>query len=316
MAVRLEDREFEAMAGLSDHAFRLYVTLRRHMDFGSGLVGGPRRRISLQSLREELYVEPGRGIQGSGAPTKSKVRRTLQALERAGLVVDCSDGRNLVFELRLASSDSSAPKKTDTNPTQTRHRHSDTEGDTEADTLETAQQRDSQGEADTETGMEADTNPTRPYPPEPDTPPGPVSGEPPTPARAPAREAEPTETPATVQGWVELLVNRIGYHPNQAWSPKAVPVYRRWMEAGVTAADVMDCAQTVQARKGTLPPPTYLADMAVEMRRDKEAAAERGDDANTGGTHGPREQGSRPQSAFDRVMAGAEAARRGGQFDE
>src|SRR5690606_1144813 len=79
----------------------------------SGIVG-VKRRISYQSISEELYVEPHQGIKG-GSPTVNELRRAIQWLERAGLVTRDSASnkgqKQLVFQLVYASRDQSVRNK-------------------------------------------------------------------------------------------------------------------------------------------------------------------------------------------------------------
>jgi len=103
--------EWEALEGQPPAAFKLYCVLRRCMDYASG-VTGVMRGISWQGLREELFIEPGPGIEGAGTPSKARVRRLAERLERAGLIAKRDHGpRKLVFFLPLATSDLSASKQ-------------------------------------------------------------------------------------------------------------------------------------------------------------------------------------------------------------
>lgn len=122
MAIRLEDAELAALSGQRPELWQLYIVLRTLMDYHSGFVGHT-RRISWRALQEALYVEPGQGLEGTGTPTKAKVRRLAEGLERAGLVCNRSALKQLVFFLPLAITDQSAPNKPGTNPAQTRHTH-------------------------------------------------------------------------------------------------------------------------------------------------------------------------------------------------
>src|SRR5690606_40713595 len=84
-AFQINDDEREALRGLPMLAREVYVFgIRPFMDYASGIVG-VKRRISYQSISEELYVEPHQGIKG-GSPTVNELRRAIQWLERAGLV--------------------------------------------------------------------------------------------------------------------------------------------------------------------------------------------------------------------------------------
>ncbi|NEV63998.1 hypothetical protein [Thiorhodococcus minor] len=122
MAIRLEDAELAALTGQRPELWQLYILLRTLMDYHTGLVGA-NRRISWRSLQEALYVEPGQGLEGTGTPTKAKIRRLAEGLARAGLLCNRSALKQLIFFLPLAATDQSAPNKPGTNPAQTRHTH-------------------------------------------------------------------------------------------------------------------------------------------------------------------------------------------------
>lgn len=115
--IYISARELQALAGLSDLQFRLYITARRFMDFSSGIVGRA-RGVSWQSFREELYQEPGPGVKG-GSPSKDQVRRAADALVRAGLIKFSShneQAQQLIFKCLLAETDHSDRKKAATKP--------------------------------------------------------------------------------------------------------------------------------------------------------------------------------------------------------
>lgn len=165
-AIKLNDAELEALAGLPSLALRIYVLgIRPHMDYSTGLVG-QKRRVSWQSLREAGYVEPHQGLTGTGTPSKMQVRRAVEWLIRTGLLVERTQGKRLVFYCPLAHADSSTQEKPDTNPTQTRH----SQPDTHPDTPETPSHGTSAGQL----GTDPDTNPAYPEKAKPDIPP--VSG--------------------------------------------------------------------------------------------------------------------------------------------
>lgn len=120
MHVHLNHEELGALEGQIPEIWQFYVVLKKFMDYRTGVVGVA-RGISWQSLTEELYVEPGQGLQGAGTPAKSKVRRLAERAVREALIEDRSEPRRLVFFLPLATADYSAQKKPGTNPAQTRH---------------------------------------------------------------------------------------------------------------------------------------------------------------------------------------------------
>jgi hypothetical protein len=116
------------------------------------------------------------------------------------------------------------------------------------------------------------------------------------------------------------MTNLAGYAHHQAWSRKAVPMYQRWIDAGVTVGDLRDCVASAWGQKGELPAPTYFDGMAVEMHREKEAPGGRVVPLSAGGpaggsNHGAGGQRNQPRSAVERVIDGAQRAKQRGEFD-
>ncbi|MBK1717291.1 hypothetical protein [Thiocystis violacea] len=124
MSIRLNDSELSRLTGQIADIWQFYLVLRKFMDYRTGLVG-IMRGISWQSLQEEMYVEPGQGLEKTGTPAKSKLRRLAQRMEKAGLVSNRAQPKKLIFFMCLATRDDSANNKPGTNPAQTRQTHPD-----------------------------------------------------------------------------------------------------------------------------------------------------------------------------------------------
>lgn len=107
-AISIVTAEWEALAGLPYLQVRLYLVLRWYMSVATRRVGEV-RGISLQSLCEEVYIEPAPGRSESGSPTKKAVRSALQQLEKHGLVRPCGNGEVLVFFLPKAGGGEARP---------------------------------------------------------------------------------------------------------------------------------------------------------------------------------------------------------------
>lgn len=108
--VGLNKTEKQALYGQTPFVKWMYEHgIREHMDYATGIVG-IERRISYQSLREEMFVEPEAGVSDSGTPTKNKIIRAIARLERLGLLKRI-DERPLVFECVLANRDKSVQKQ-------------------------------------------------------------------------------------------------------------------------------------------------------------------------------------------------------------
>ncbi len=117
MPMKIMELEQDALEGLPYfHRVLYYEGIRPYMDYATGIVG-QKRRISYQSLAEELYIEPHKGYQ-SGSPCKSKIRRGLKGLENAGLISKVEGECGLVFKCALATWDFSAQNKVGTQSAQ------------------------------------------------------------------------------------------------------------------------------------------------------------------------------------------------------
>ena len=109
---QLNDEEHCALRGLSYLQRCVYVFgLRPYMDFSTGLVGTHKRRVSYQSLREELYVNPVPGVSATGSPSKDQIRRAINGLERVGLIRIESTKRHLIAKCLLATKDNFSQKQ-------------------------------------------------------------------------------------------------------------------------------------------------------------------------------------------------------------
>lgn len=111
----INEYELSALAGQPYILTVLYLYLRSHMDYGTGIVGS-RRGISYQSIAESLYLEPEPGIK-SGSPHRSAIRRAIDRLERIKLLTRIGGKDNLVFRMPLAQTDKTVIKQADTKPT-------------------------------------------------------------------------------------------------------------------------------------------------------------------------------------------------------
>ncbi|RUR14035.1 hypothetical protein [Legionella septentrionalis] len=102
MDFMVNGEELEALYGLP-HAQQLaYLRgIRPYMDVKTGTVG-VKRRISLQSIAEQLYIEPHQGVKGEKY-SRAQVRRALSALERAGLISLQSEEKQLILKCNLAT---------------------------------------------------------------------------------------------------------------------------------------------------------------------------------------------------------------------
>lgn len=113
--LKIHHCELAALIGLPHLQQLLYLRgLRPFMDSTTSFVG-IKRRISYQSLSEELYIEPHQGIK-SGSPSKSQIRRALNGLEKAGLIKCQSSKTTLIYQCLLVAPNYSDQIKAVTKP--------------------------------------------------------------------------------------------------------------------------------------------------------------------------------------------------------
>ncbi len=112
----IKEEELGALYGLPHIQQLTYLRgIRPYMDVKTNLVG-IKRRISYQSIAEQLYIEPHPGIK-SVSFTKIQIRRAVVSLARAGLITVQSEGMQLILKCNLASPPYSVQNKVITKPT-------------------------------------------------------------------------------------------------------------------------------------------------------------------------------------------------------
>lgn len=113
----INSNELMALSGLP-HIQRLtYIMgIKPYMDHTNCIVG-IKRRISYQSISEQLYVEPHQGIK-SQSFSRDQVRRAVSGLARVGIIEVQSEGMQLILKCPLASRHCSVQNKAAINPPQ------------------------------------------------------------------------------------------------------------------------------------------------------------------------------------------------------
>ena len=102
MDFMVNSEELEALYGLPHTQQLAYLRgIRPYMDVKTGVVG-LKRRISLQSVAEELYIQPHQGVKGEKF-SRPQARRALSALERVGLITLQSEDLQLILKCNLAT---------------------------------------------------------------------------------------------------------------------------------------------------------------------------------------------------------------------
>ncbi|QDQ26717.1 hypothetical protein FNU76_10265 [Chitinimonas arctica] len=105
--------EWEALSGIPDLAFRVYISLRRRMNFKTGRVGIAPARLSWQALAEDCETE-GRQGRAFDKPSVDKLRYAVKQLLARGLLIDQKGSGSLVFLLPLARTVVVRSKEADT----------------------------------------------------------------------------------------------------------------------------------------------------------------------------------------------------------
>ena len=109
--------ELAALCGLPHIQQLAYLRgIRPYMDVKTGIVG-IKRGISYQSIAEQLYVEPHQGFKTETC-SRMQVRRSLSALEHAGLITSQSQRLKLILKCELATRGYSVQNKVDPKQTQ------------------------------------------------------------------------------------------------------------------------------------------------------------------------------------------------------
>lgn len=100
----INDDEWNALAGESPEAYKVYGGLRRVMDYQSGIVG-VKRRVNEQFFRDLLTVDPIPGRQALITVSRGKFRNIIKRLESIGLITPMRGVGPFVFKLNLATTD-------------------------------------------------------------------------------------------------------------------------------------------------------------------------------------------------------------------
>ena len=113
----VNSEELEAICGLPHIQQLAYLRgIRPYMDVKTGITG-IKRRISYQSIAEQLYIESHQGIK-SQSFSRDQVRRAVSGLVRAGMIEVQSEGMQLILKCVLATKPYSVQNKAAINPPQ------------------------------------------------------------------------------------------------------------------------------------------------------------------------------------------------------
>ena len=93
----MNGEELNALCGLSHIQQLAYLRgIRPYMDARNRTVG-IKRRISYQSIAEQLYIEPHQGVK-SQTFSRDQVRRAVAGLVRGGIIEVQSEGMQLILK--------------------------------------------------------------------------------------------------------------------------------------------------------------------------------------------------------------------------
>ncbi len=117
MDFSINQNELAALCGLPHIQQLAYLRgIRPYMDVKTGLVG-VKRRISYQSIAEQLYVEPHQGIK-SQSWSRDQIRRAVSGLARAGVIALQSEDHHLILKCQFTTLGYSVQNKAAINPPQ------------------------------------------------------------------------------------------------------------------------------------------------------------------------------------------------------
>lgn len=224
MITQWNDQEDDALQGLPLRTQVMYLRgLRRYMNFQTGIVGGPERRISLKMLGELCHEEINRQLQEM--PTKNAIRASIEQLKRAGLIERIPDEDYLIFFLKKADKSKSVQNNNDTTTTQQPHTHSNT--------VKTSNDKAFGVDSDTTTTQpQHSNNHTHQYTGNQDT----------TVLTILTREENfgslQQNNSSGAMFWAEYFVNNHGFLIHEAQTAKTIPMFSSWVDRGVQIADV------------------------------------------------------------------------------
>ena len=106
----IDDQEWALMRKVDHLARDLYLSLRRRMDFATGIVGVDGAAVSWWALREDTELEGRPGVRAC-KPSEQQLRRRVAQLEKVGLVEPIGNQLRLKFRLLAARKLSRDQKK-------------------------------------------------------------------------------------------------------------------------------------------------------------------------------------------------------------
>lgn len=115
-AIKINEKEFEALRYENGDVYKIYLMLRHEMDFESGIAGLPPKKLSEQAFKEFLSSAPTPGRhkklnKSSTEISRGYLRNILERLRKKELIVQRLEFGVFVFELILADRDETIQKR-------------------------------------------------------------------------------------------------------------------------------------------------------------------------------------------------------------
>ncbi|WP_425318785.1 hypothetical protein [Pseudomonas nitroreducens] len=307
-SILISDAEWMLLSGEPPELLKLYVALKRRMDFATG-VAGQKTLINEIVLREGYTVDPIPGRAAPKPPTREQGRSGVRRLEKIGALKVIGP---LVFEFPYARRDQSAQNSCNQAATKLQPEQQPSANQPEPNESGAFSVSDNQAA----TGLFLEQVPSSNL--------LPVSGKDHT---VPSARDE-FETPSTAGQWCQFFIRERRFQMHVVQTAKTMPLFSQWVERRITTSQVRTAMETAEAKLGAVPDtPLYyrnfLEQLLLETQRLSLAQEQR--DEHTTGQQGPsqgqagrsaaqrglpRRQG--PLSAVDRVaanIAANEAAR-------
>nr|WP_298165307.1 hypothetical protein [uncultured Pseudomonas sp.] len=244
-AVLINDVEWELLAGEPAELLKLYVALKRRMDFATGIAG---RKTLLNEivLREGFTIDPIPGRPKPKPVTREQYRSAVRRLEKLGAINVIGP---LVFEFPHARRDQSAHNSYNRATTKLQPEQQPAEKSPESSN--DAAFSDVKDGATT--GLFLEQVPSNNL--------LPVSGNYTVPL---PRESD--TAPATAGQWCQFFIRERRFQLHVVQTPKTMPLFASWVERGITTSQMLAAMEIAEAKLGSAPDsPLYYRNFLDQM---------------------------------------------------
>ncbi|MDF3863483.1 hypothetical protein P3W53_03355 [Pseudomonas denitrificans (nom. rej.)] len=287
-SILISDAEWMLLSGEPPELLKLYVALKRRMDFATG-VAGQKTLINEIVLREGYTVDPIPGRAAPKPPTREQGRSGVRRLEKIGALKVIGP---LVFEFPYARRDQSVQNSSNQAATKLQPEQQPSANQPEPNESGAFSVSDNQAA----TGLFLEQVPSSNL--------LPVSGKDHT---VPSARDE-FETPSTAGQWCQFFIRERRFQMHVVQTAKTMPLFAQWVERRITTAQVRTAMDTAEAKLGAVPDtPLYyrnfLEQLLLETQRLSLAQEHRDEDSTrTIGNTGTRgRSGQRSLSAPELV---------------